>query len=379
MLHALFAIAHAGYIAEIGDEFVMAPNGTFHRSAPNGPDGWLFFIGTGGSYKAAETDNDHSWDRGNPDNFHDLMEREDIIDRGITRCPDGTWLYAGSGTQTIANDSGYLFKASADLVKTNEATVDEGATDRVHNDMALVCAKVWSGVIYNQSQAGYGFEVDPDGNITGEVVFDGAPGMMGGGILALDDAEELLLFGQAHSNGAEVAWARYDADQQFVDSGETTLINDFPGKVFWPQGVLRVGDIYALAFMAREHDSDIKVGEGDVWVALLDSNLELLESAQLTAFRGTGKGSMRPGISRRGDTLVISYDVQVEPRLTEVKLNLDAFDIPGDSADPSGWGDSGDDGGGIPPIRACGCGLGASSGGSALGLAALVLWGRRRR
>ena len=151
MLLSLLLTAEASYFVEVGEEVTMPTNGTFHRSAPRGDDGWWFFIGAGGSYVAFEADSDHGYD---DRERLDIAERDDLVDRGITKCPDGTWIIAGSGNLDDFSDSAWVFKADAELNKTNEDTGAERASERQHNDMALVCSSVFSGVSFLSNSGG---------------------------------------------------------------------------------------------------------------------------------------------------------------------------------------------------------------------------------
>ena len=379
MLFALSVAAQASYFVEVGPEIAMQNNGTFHRTAPRGEDGWWFFIGNASTLMAWPTDNDHSYVY---NDGIDMAGRDDLIDRAITKCPDGTWLYAGSGNLDQPNDSAWVFKADEDLQRTNEDTVAERSNERPHNDMTVVCSTFFSAAGFQHNGGGADiFEVDGDGNIIEMHHLAEAPGIMGGALLALEESQELVVIGRGFDLGSDIEIVTYDKDLQFLHAKSVDLMPDRDDRIWWPQSILKVGDIYLLAHMARdESGGDFVSDEGEVWVAVLDSEFEFVEHIQITELEGTGEGAMRPALSRRAETLVVSYDVQVNPRLKEVTLDLTGAHVPGDSADPKPYDDtggaSGPDGGNGP----CGgCAAGPAGGGAVAFGALLALWARRRR
>lgn len=381
MLLALLLSAEASYFVEVGDEISMENNGTFHRTAPRGEDGWWFFIGNASSYVAFPTDNDHAYAYSD---LIDMAERDNLIDRAITKCPDGTWLFAGSGNLTSPNDSAWVFKADEDMAQTNQQTVAENYNERSHNDMAVVCSTFFTAVGFqHRGSGGDLFELDEDGNIIEEHQLADAPNLMGGAILALEESQELVMIGKGFEMNGEVDIAYFDKDLATLSKTSLDLMPGRSERVWWPQSILKAGDIFFIAHMARdEGSSDFVSDEGEVWVAVLDSNFEFVEHIQVTDLAGTGEGAMRPSLSRRGETLVVSYDVQVNPRLREITLDLTGAHVPGDSADPKPYGDdtgSGDSGSGGDGNRVCGCATGGAAGGGLAFGAALLLWARRRR
>ena len=77
---------------------------------------------------------------------------------------------------------------------------------------------------------------------------------------------------------------------------------------------------------------------------MLDRDWNVLETHQITA--DEGEANMRPHLSRRGDTVVLSCDRETEGRLRPLRIDVDAFGVEIGADTAGGDGASGGDGGG---------------------------------
>jgi hypothetical protein len=146
----------------------------------------------------------------------------------------------------------------------------------------------------------------------------------------------------------DVGINRIDSDWNVTDTTTITLL-DPNLRAYWAQAVLRVGDHYILAFMARDEADGFGSDFGNVWLAVL--NFELgLEHVQRISNYDPSSGAMRPGLARKGDQLLVTVDRDVQPRIFSIDLNSVAFgfDLNGDTG---GLWDTGGD----SDTEGCGC------------------------
>ena len=134
-----------------------------------------------------------------------------------------------------------------------------------------------------------------------------------------------------------------------------------------------------VAFIGWPDDGMWDGHNGDLWVSILNRNWDVLDSMQISDNEPSNPG-MRPGLVRRGKTVLASYDKQVQPHVIPLTLDLDEFGVEegetGGYWDTGGGDDTGDEGG---KDRVCGCTTGTGAAGTSAWLLLAVAMRRRRR
>ena len=78
--------------------------------------------------------------------------------------------------------------------------------------------------------------------------------------------------------------------------------------------------------MGRNPDEDWPLDTGNVYLAILSLEMNVVEWIQLTDFEPASGGGMRPWMERHQDQLWISYDRNNKIELVSIQLFEDAFD-----------------------------------------------------
>ena len=195
-------------------------------------------------------------------------------------------------------------------------------------------------------------ELDANGAPTSEHSVSGM-NTEGGTIIVEPETGDLLVFGMPH-NGSNLNINRIDGDWNVTDTTTITML-DPNLRAYWPQSVLRIGDHYVLAFMARDEADGFGSDFGNVWLAVLNFELEL-EHVQRISNYDPSSGAMRPGLTRKGDQMLLTVDRDVQPRIFPIELNSVAFgfDLNGDTGGLWDTGVEDSDGG-------CNCSSGESN------------------
>ncbi len=403
----------SGFFAQVGDPQDLGSGGTWARALRI--DGaWKLAYATNGDYfldDLERTDfNTFVLERGDQ---VQLTDNGTLKDHAVKRCPDGTWLHLASGAIEVDNDAAFAFHYTADFELLAEAVVDQD--DSIpHNDMPHVCSRLLEGaafpgeIVEDTEGPSQFFHLDRDLQVTGITEFPGNPRAQGGALLTEPDRDVILLLGFNH--GGPMGVVELSPDLEELSRREVWLLED-PIRAYWPQGVMRVGPYYLVAFMGRDDDA-AAVDNGNVYLAVFDAEWELLQQEQLTDYHES-EGAMRPWLSRADEQLLVTFDRENGHYALEIELDLSAFgvsadapdtgrnpdelvdtgsvDDTGDSGDPdSGDPDSGEPGGeesgstggfdeANPPadVSSSRCGCGAA--GSAIWLLGAVVLGRRRR
>ncbi len=366
--------AHAGPVfASVDPEITIGRGGTWSRTLPSA-DGWWFMQASGGDFWADAVAIDFS---GYDDqNRTQLSDHGGLQDVQVERCDDGRFLVLGSATIDQFDDSAYAFWSNADLSRAATVVVEEREDARAHNDMAPVCSGGFEGVAYSVGRGGgpggsMFFEIGPDAvGATHTIDFNAM-----GGALAVRPSDGRLIGLDAASD--DVGSLRFTVFAEDWSVAERFTAPVPVGFASWPQRLLPFGDGWLVTYVANP-DRVARGGEGDVWVVALDADFTIRDSIQVTP---TGTIGGRPWVSRNGDVLAVSYDREVQPRVTLVRLETDAVpdgeDLP-DTAAPDDDDDDRDTGAGAP--GACGCASsGASAGVWALALAFAALGRRAQR
>jgi hypothetical protein len=75
--------------------------------------------------------------------------------------------------------------------------------------------------------------------------------------------------------------------------------------------------------MAKD-DAWLGSDKGDVFLAIIDKDLTLVESHRITTYED-GEAAMRPWIERKGDQALMSFDAFNQQVIVELRLNLEAL------------------------------------------------------
>lgn len=387
MLLLLSSLSHAAYVVDVGDAVNLGRNATWVRAFPKDDGNWWMFIGAGGGQIATFDD-----DLNLVTDFEPLTGVQNMQDHGVVRCPDGGFLHVASYTTNNHNDSARTWRYDATWNVVSEGILEEGIQNQQHNDMGIVCADNWKGAAFRaEGQPGSNgnwYAIDRDSTHGGPQFLSGTPNITGSALQEVDG--DLAIWGVPGFQGQGVVRAVYDSSYNSAGTSNEARLG--PDSVWWTQGVLKAGDVTLIAFMGKDNGQNFNGDTGDVYLAVLDADMKVLETRQITDINDPS-GAMRPGISRRGETLMITWDHNVESYASKITLDLSgagSFDSGEfETGDPTGsdnggdngtddTGGSGDDGGGGGVACASGCASGGGAAGIwlfALGLAAL----RRRR
>ncbi len=373
-------VAFAGSVfASVDPETTIGRGGTWSRVHANA-DGWWFFQGSGGDMWTEDITlelGDYD-DRGRTQ----LTDNGTLQDMQVERCDDGGWLVAGSATLEAFDDSAYAWRSDLAFSPLGTVTIEEREEARAHNDMTILCSSVATGVAYANTggQVGSTF-FDIDGVTLGERHTVPAFNAMGGSLSVRPSDGRIVGADTEGPSSTRVRLTVFEPDWSVV---EQVFVEVPEGAAFWPQRLLPFGDGWILAYLTRP-DGGGGGNDGEVWVMAMDAAFNLVDSAQVSA-EGTPNG--RPWVARNGTVLAVSYDRDLQPRITLVRLQTDA--VPGEDGlpdtgpgDDDDAGDSGSDsgaGGGAGGAD-CGCASGSVGAGRTgwLALAGVGLVRRRRR
>lgn len=370
------AVLAEGFFAEVGEPVHLESSGTWARALPRA-GGWTLAFARNGELHTVPLERE---DFG----VFSLARTEEraltssggvLTDHAIKRCPDGTWLHVATGTVEDDSDSAWAFRYDADLELLAEALIQDRVTEVPHHDPPVLCSRLGQGPAFPGPE-----EFDPSGDASflhldaaAEVAhtstLPGDPRASGSSLLTLPDADRTVYIGYNYRDTMHVL--ELDADFEVVSEREVLLLGDGL-RAYWPQGLLRVGEHYLVAFMGRE---DMTGGgdRGDVFLGVFDDDWTLLQQEQLTDF-GWEDGAMRPWLARRGAQLLVTYDRSNQHYIQELTLDVAALDItddPGDTGQnpaeletPVDTGDTGEPGPDYPDSGATGDSGGAGTSGS---------------
>ena len=398
---ALPAAQAEGFVSRVGEPQVWEQGGVWSRPMPT-DDGWKLFLATQNDFWVADLVEGAAfgeWELDRESKIN-LTNRGTLQDNSLARCPDGSFLIASSASLVDPNDSSYWTWVSADFEVLGSGPVEESSNARPHNDLVSVCNPVATGVVHTEFGSADDFtstlfHVDL---VAGEV--SGTSSLADvkaeGGAIAYDSRDGSLVATMADLffNGAVVV---FDDSLALLEKESVDLV-DGDWKETWPQGLLRVGDYWLVATLARDEEEYGRGEFGDVFLVVLDDSFKVLQRERLTTYLDDGGENVnRPWLAREDERLMVGFDALNRHGVLEVELDLEAFGVePGsdDGGGDDGWTGGGDDGtgddgatgadGGEDDVDgASGCRGCAAKGTSGLGWAGLVgvlgLLGLRRR
>ncbi len=381
----------------------LRPN-NWARSFPH-EDGWWFGYAGGGDYGVILIDEQLSAPH---DRVDGLTGRSDLIDHALTRCPDGGFMHV-----SFSNDAGvnshHSFRYDSEWALLQSNTVVDADPSYRCSDPAVLCSEVLNATSCSSgaSPTFVLIVLNELGGLQQAVTLPDGPGAQGAAMLADADSDSFFVVGTAGNGATDLMLQRYDATD-FGKLEDRVLETPFDSsrRVFWPQGFMRVGDYYILSYVASNAVGGPNADTGDIWLSAYDADWNLVESMAVAEETEESHGYMRPGLARKGDQLLVTFDHHNGDSLSMVTLDLvvlgveegdsgifDTGPIGQETGDPDDSGDSDDpdDSGGCrdsdgpgdsdaPEDDSEGCSCGAEAAGSWSAVAALMaLVGLRRR
>jgi MYXO-CTERM domain-containing protein len=331
------------FITQIGPDLNLNMIGGWPRVFPdrNG-DGWHFLWATGGNFhRVPMTDNYEVVDF----NRHSLTPIDELKDHAITACPQGGYLHIASANLETPNDTAYAFRYNDDFDLLAWSVLEERVEDRDHNDMPVACGPPGDLTVFGIATPGNAvlstfFEVQEDATGVVLATLPDVPRTAGLTLRWEPETKNLLVFEVDNSTHMDIT--RLDRNLQILETHSVQVMGDTDrGK--WPQGSLRIGDYYMLSYVVQGYNSGWAALAGNIWVAVLDREFNVLQTEKVTQ-NTPPDGGMTPGLARRGDTVLVVYDKSVVSHLVELKIDLDAFGVT--DGDTGGYWETGLDTGG---------------------------------
>jgi len=388
LLLLAIGLAHAGIVAEIGPPVETGTAGTWARALPT-EDGWRLGIGTAGNFhigpllQTGSGLGDWEFDERSKST---VTDHGDLKDHNVQMCPDGGYYIVSSANVVDHNDSAYSWFADADLNIVASGVLEERNPSRAHNDMAALCSPWGTGAAfggYGDGGGGSGesifIEQDETATNIGEIDLGGRF-LMGAGLLADAATDRIILTTAEHSG--ELTITTFTPEWAELSEVKHTVAE--PGqRTYWPSGIIRVGQYYAVVMMSADDTGPGGGDTGNVYLHILTEDFDIVESHKLTDLQSGMDAAMRPWVARRDDLLLVTYDVMTQHTVQAVSLDLSGIDEVDEGFDEEDGGADGDDAGDADASGEDGDKGGCatvSAGSSGLTLAALSMLavGRRR-
>ncbi len=322
-----------------GDIFVGVSDG-FHfgdydahgwiRTFPD-EQGWFFLHAAGGDYLLNHLD--ESFQVENPDQDPTLLTgHTDLIDHGIARCPDGGYLHVSFSHATT--DTQYSFRYDADWNLLGEHVLAENDPFVHASDPPVLCSSLLNatGHGYGNGSAFRMVVLDDNGaKVRTKDLEDPVPST-GSAMMADYDTSTIIIVGFPWGFDYGLAMRRYDTDLELVESRSLHIPVPDDRRPMWSQGFMKVGDHYIVAYVVTTEQGGTSSDTGDIWLSAFDADWEHVETVAVVEEKDDYWAYMRPGLSRKGNALVVSFDHQEGPLLAVVTLDLEAL-----GEDPATW------------------------------------------
>ena len=281
-------------------------------------DQWYLASGQGGDLTIAPMD-ESGWV--NMEEVQTITDEGIIKDHALRMCPDGSFLYAAS---TGVEDDVFIYTLNEDFQIVSEDILPQSEPVHAGNDMAAICSPLFQGVGVAELQGlrDYFYAIDEEGILGDPVELYNAPRMTGAGLWEHDG----MMYSIGRDALPELSVAVYDSD---FDLQDQLLVPPFSEDIvhYWSSSVLAVEDYFLLISMGRNPDAGWPLDTGNVYLAILTQEMELVEWVQLTDFEPSSGGGMRPLMERHQDQLWVSYDRNNTIELVSITLFEDAFMI----------------------------------------------------
>jgi len=350
LLLALTGPASAGdFITSVGDDAVMGGDDiggiNWVRIFNNLEDGgwwvtyhWQLEGGTPGYNVARMTDDRvlaHSTGRTH------LVDWPETKDHAIARCPDGSFLHAYS--VGVGNESARSARYSMDWEVLSHEWIEENVDERAHNDLPVICSEPRQAAAFTNhaSFTATVFDIASDGTVassSGELTDSGH--MAGASWIYYEPRDQYLVVSNGEPGLRRVWYNRDLSVDEVTDWAPMPALN----RTFWPQKIERVGDYWVLIFLGIEYGGMYLADDGDVYLVVMDSSFNTVDSAKLSTNVAGDLGSARPHFSRNGSKLMAVWDKGIQPYAVQVQLDIERFGLEAEDTG-FGWSDGGSGGG----------------------------------
>ena len=313
--------------------------------------GWKLLYAQGGNYKMVHVPDVSDVSTIADFQYQEIAPSGELRDHAFTRCPSGNYLHTASANLDSPNDSAYAYRYDKDLNPIYSGAIEERAAERAHNDMPLACSPLGHLTAFGNAAPESEAEEDVDINVYTRYFWlgqDGAtvrtkdlvdmPRTAGCTFHWDPDTKHLLVVEMDRTH--EMVISELDTDLNMRHLRTVTVLPEFH-RGGWPQGFLRIGDYYMVAFVNQGTPGEFVGLVGDIWVAVFDRSWNLMEAQATTDFDygPNAGGAMTPSLSRHGDKVLLSFDWNVHPGLQQITLDLDAFGVT--DGDTGGYWDTG--------------------------------------
>jgi hypothetical protein len=325
------------FITDVGAPVEIRSAGAWIRVFPT-EDKWVAALGSNQSFYAGTLqktgDGLTDWELVDK---RQIVELTGLIDHGIKRCPDGSYLHAASGMPPEATMDGppidylHLWRYNEDFEILAYKEFRAGIGTHAHNDPNVICAPDAKGVLLSIQGFQFAtdlFTIDENLEVQEIISLEDYPRGNGGSVLYDVRADEYVQLGMAHD--APLTVNRYTSEWELIESMEEDLVES-PLRAYWPQGMIQVGDYYIVAHMVRD-EAWLGSDKGDVFLGVFDESWSLVEQRRVTTYED-GEAAMRPWVARKGSQLLLSFDLYNEQQVVEAVLDLSAFGLDGTEPD----------------------------------------------
>jgi len=288
------------------------------------PGGWWLLMSHGVDLFYRELDLDMKVVRESPTN---MTNHGGLVDHSIAICPDGGILDAASSTTTLTDDTLVIFRWDADLNLINSYTLaEEGAL--VYADAPSVCAAEFTatgGFMYRYEEGELEtvnlYVLDPDTaelldtwSVTSEPSWFGAT-------LLWDPLREAAVSVRMPPGGDVAHFTQLDPD----GGGEThrwdVIIAEEGDAAFWPVRAIQLGDHWVMPVVYQAADEEYRQGGGDIYVALMDNDFDLVSVTKVGDYDG-GAGGIQPWVALLEGTLGVSWSAENRPYAVSIDVNF---------------------------------------------------------
>ncbi len=335
----LAAPAQAGeYLVGLDETVEVGSGGNWARMFDRDEGGFWFLSAGGGEYYAQELTEAYelAGDR------IELTGETFLIDHAFTRCPDGSWLHVASANLDDFDDSAYIFRYDSDFTLLGTETIAERDSTHSYNDAPVICTGDFDGSPFqphgekgDTELVGPFYWYDDDLSLVATLDFPGYPAI--GGSSLLQEPDGTIAWIRAYSLTDAIEIQRFEdpstavgtpTELEHIETIEVLLgdLVEGIGVTYWPQGAIAIGDYYAVAHLGHSPDVEWISDSGNVFVQIFDSDWEWVEAIQVTEYE-SGSAAGQPFLhwTEGSETLQVLYSVDVQPILTEVLLNAEAF------------------------------------------------------
>jgi len=340
------------YVLDVGSQVKLdGVGGGWGRAFAAGDGDWYYLFGGAGDYRLMDLSSDFQYDFSSAVT---LTGRTNLIDHAITRCPDGTYLHLASGATSTSDDSAWGFRYDENWSLIAEADVDVNNPDYQHNDLPILCSDALDMAVFQpriDAEAPV-FLFDSDLNqLEHNLTMSPVPPIPGSSLHYDLDTDTVLRFTAPEIETEDptprnkLIVFRFYWDQEEPYEVKTEIDMTAAGipdnwQAYWPQGLLRIGDFYFLAHMARPTDEGYNQDDGNVFLEVFDLNFNRLETHQLTDDPGP-EANQRPSLALQDDILLVTYDKRINNQLINyvlpIQINLEAISAGSPNLSPTAY------------------------------------------